>query len=645
MKQRQYRSIAAWVLIFCMTFCVSFAGDLSNFSKNQTYTADQFADIPSNAWYTSSVQLAFEYGLINGKSNSSYDPNGSITWAETVKLAAMIHCIYTNGNTDVLDRQSNPWYQLYVEYAYVNDIISTKVLDFNSPINRLEFAAVFANALPESSLDDINSVENNAIPDVPIASNRAKAVYKLYRAGILTGSNASGSFLPNTGIKRSEVATIVTRMILPSLRKSITMTNNKQTNGSTLTAQQISEKCADSIFYIEVYDSKGTVFATGSGFFIDYNGVAVTNHHVINGASSAKIFTTDGKSYDVTGVYDYNTKKDIALLKIDGANYQPLISSDGVLVNGQTIYTIGSPQGYSNTISDGIISDAHRVYDDVKYIQISAPISPGSSGGALINDQGQVVGITTSGVNEAQNLNFAVPIGYVKELSRTSLKALSDVTYTAAKEDSTSYTYVYPQHLTMFKGVDSWVVVEDNSSEQLYFAYKGNAEDNLKVAWSDWDDTETLIYLDISAYQAGVYALEIYFVNKDTNKKRAFPITVEVLDAVTTLENTDIPSFGDMYKLKAKSSSKKVDGSDLYRFYTYSTDTIGDYDEVFDAMYSYEISLLSSGYSYDAAYSDNINEYAYVLKEVGYTTTVVINGENAKNSEIKLTYKVEKTKK
>lgn len=642
MKQRQYRFFAAWVLIFCTIFSVSFAGDLSSFIKSKAYTTGQFTDIPSSAWYANSIKLAYEYGLINGKNSSSYDPNGSLTWAETVKLAATIHSIYSNGNTDVLDQQSNPWYQVYVEYAYVNDIISTKVLDFNSPINRLEFAGVFAKALPESSLESVNAVEDNAIPDVPIASNRAAEVYQLYRAGILTGSDASGSFLPNSGIKRSEVATIVTRMILPSLRKAITMTNNTQASNGALTAQQISEKCADSIFYIEIYNSEGVVFATGSGFFIDYNGVAVTNYHVINGASSAKIFTTDGKSYDVTGVYDYDIEKDIALLKIEGANYQPLVSSNSALVNGQTIYTIGSPQGYDNTISDGIISNANRVYDGVKYIQISAPISPGSSGGALIDDQGQVIGITTSGVSDAQNLNFAVPINYVNNLSRTSLQALSEITYTAGEGDYEYYTYVYPQHLTMFKGVDSWVVIEDNSLENLHFTYEGNAEGNLKAVWSDWDDTETLIYLDISAYKAGVYTLEIYFQDEDTGDKRTYPVTVEVLDVVTTLENTDIPSFGGMYQLSAKDSDKRVDGSDLFWSYTYSTANLGDYDEVFDAMYSYEISLLSLGYSYDAAYSDNINEYAYVLKEVGYTTTVIINGENAKSSEIGVTYKVEK---
>ncbi len=196
-----------------------------------------------------------------------------------------------------------------------------------------------------------------------------------------------------------------------------------------LTAEEIYAQCSPAVFYIEIYNAQGMAIASGSGFFLDEKGTAVTNYHVIEGAASAKIITSDTqKEYDVTGVYDYNPAEDWAVIQVKGDNFPYLEPGDeSTVVGGATVYAIGSPLGLQSTISQGIISNPNRVTSDVSYIQTSAPISPGSSGGALINKYGQVIGITSATLADGQNLNLALPISVIDGFAATQLTALSEL--------------------------------------------------------------------------------------------------------------------------------------------------------------------------------------------------------------------------
>ena len=213
---------------------------------------------------------------------------------------------------------------------------------------------------------------------------------------------------------------------------------------STLTSEEIYKKCSPAVFYIEVYDGQGKATGSGSGFFIDSDGTAVTNYHVIDGASSAKILRADTKDvYKVTGVYDYSEDGDWAILKIDGENFPYLeIERNEKVVGGQTVYAIGSPLGLENTISEGLISNTERTMSGKPIIQISVPISHGSSGGALINKSGKVIGITSAGIDEGQNLNFARPISLIDGFTKGRPFALSAIGETDESEFSVGYVDV-----------------------------------------------------------------------------------------------------------------------------------------------------------------------------------------------------------
>lgn len=200
-----------------MLSAVPAAAAMEVFQTVQAYTAGQFSNVESSQWYEQSVQKAYELGLMSGDPSGTFRPTGQVTLAETVTVAARIHSLATTGAENFV--QGNPWYQVYVDYALQNGILTAEPADYSKGATRLEFAQILAKALPAESLTAINQVADGAIPDVA----DEESVYLLYRAGVLTGSDKLGTFLPDSTIQRCEVAAIVSRMALPELRQLVSL--------------------------------------------------------------------------------------------------------------------------------------------------------------------------------------------------------------------------------------------------------------------------------------------------------------------------------------------------------------------------------------------------------------------------------------
>ena len=195
-----------------------------HFPKMTVYFQGQFSDVPADQWFTNNVANAFSFGLMKGNSATTFDPYGDVTVAEAVAMAARIHSIYTTGTENFT--QGTPWYQCYLDYAYQNKIISYAYYncDVKHKATRAQFAEIFAAALPDEALSIKNSVSDNAVPDVKMKDSYSAPVYKLYRAGILAGGDAKGTFSPGTFITRAECATIVARMADSDNRVSFSLT-------------------------------------------------------------------------------------------------------------------------------------------------------------------------------------------------------------------------------------------------------------------------------------------------------------------------------------------------------------------------------------------------------------------------------------
>lgn len=146
----------------------------------------------------------------------------------------------------------------------------------------------------------------------------------------------------------------------------------------------------------------------GSGFFVSANGDILTNYHVIERAGSIKVITQNGAAF-YASVRDYDSESDIALLMIRTAKATPFLRISRELPRqGEAVIAIGNPRGLSGTVSNGIIS-AFRKINNHTWLQFTAPVSPGSSGGALVNLNAEVVGMPTMLLENGQNLNFAIP--------------------------------------------------------------------------------------------------------------------------------------------------------------------------------------------------------------------------------------------
>ena len=195
-------------------------------------------------------------------------------------------------------------------------------------------------------------------------------------------------------------------------------TTETATEQHDTTPQQIAQTSQKSTVHLLVGDKEGDLFGSGSGFFV-HPGYVATNYHVIKGATWIYIKGVGKeKMYVVEGVAATDQSHDLAILKSTEINAPALhLGNSDTVQTGETVYVVGNPKGYEGTFSKGIVS-AIRIDGTNKWIQIDAPISPGSSGGAVLNSKGEVIGVATAGLQDAQNLNFVVPSNYLKALLR-----------------------------------------------------------------------------------------------------------------------------------------------------------------------------------------------------------------------------------
>jgi Trypsin-like peptidase domain len=180
----------------------------------------------------------------------------------------------------------------------------------------------------------------------------------------------------------------------------------------------IAKAASGTIVSIVMSDKDGKLIAQGSGFLVSKDGKVVTNYHVISEGSSAIVKFPDGAFYVVDGVLASDKTRDVAIIKAHGENFRTLTlgNSDRVQV-GEEVVAIGNPLSLESTVSNGIVSAIRRIEEEGgKFLQVTAPISPGSSGGPLFNMAGEVIGITALKFKGGENLNFAIPINDAKRL-------------------------------------------------------------------------------------------------------------------------------------------------------------------------------------------------------------------------------------
>jgi Trypsin-like peptidase domain len=193
--------------------------------------------------------------------------------------------------------------------------------------------------------------------------------------------------------------------------------------GQGKSPSEIAREQSKAVVVLEGLDDRGNVVGQGSGFIVTQSGAIVTNLHVVRGASMVRVKLPSGDTYKTADIVDIDDVRDLVVLKIKGFQLPTVRLGDSDRVEaGEPVVVISSPEGLTNSVSTGVISGVRRL-ETHRVFQITAPISPGSSGGALFDSSGSVVGLVTYVLKRGQNINFAVPINYVRGMIGDQVKA------------------------------------------------------------------------------------------------------------------------------------------------------------------------------------------------------------------------------
>ena len=334
------------------------------------------------------------------------------------------------------------------------------------------------------------------------------------------------------------------------------------------------DKLKSSVVLLNIYDENNQLISSGSGVVAFENDIVLTNAHVIEDNHKIEVISENNTKYQVEGILDYNKKKDIAILKLTSSKGLKTVKIRNKVKAGTDVTAIGSPLGLKNTISTGIISANFQ--DNIEVYQHTAPISPGSSGGALFDSKGNLIGITYASITSGQNLNLAIPIShYEKSHAKIKNNDIIDTKY---------YYLLNNQIIKTKKGVklikyilnDKYQNTKPLKSELMEDFEKGHIEYN----YSGWNNTEIGKYVTSS-----------------------IQITSGVVDTIETV---------------IRSNSYKINDGNYYSFYILKLNK--NDDKTIKEVKSYLIENLTSPNTYKPSrYEINSkNNYVYALECKNY---------------------------
>lgn len=276
-----------------------------------------------------------------------------------------------------------------------------------------------------------------------------------------------------------------------------------------LPADQIYDNVNNSVVVVIAYDKKDNMYQ-GSGVVLSSSGYIATNYHVCSDADRIEIkhFTQQIKNPEI--VYK-DENKDILILKVNENLFTPIIIGASTnLRQGQRIYAIGSPEGYENSISEGIIS-GFRIENNVNLIQMTAPITDGSSGGAVVNSRGELIGLSVSGQHDG-NIYFAIPVEDI-------LKLLYPTNNIAEKNESDNY-FLKGKEANKEKDYENAVLyfskyLEKNLNDFDAYYSRGYANFKLKKFKPAIIDFTKALEFNNSKFETFFYRANSYYSLKD----------------------------------------------------------------------------------------------------------------------------------
>ena len=344
---------------------------------------------------------------------------------------------------------------------------------------------------------------------------------------------------------------------------------------------KIAEKCVVTIF---AYNYSGNLYGRGSGFFINDNGLIATAYHVIDGAQSLKIQTLDGKTHLVNKVVAFDSGRDIALIKVSLDTPNDYLCTTNEVTPGEAVYSFGSSLGFlDGSFASGIVASQLRSSpvegknnEYFKELQYTAAVSPGNSGGPILNSKGQAMGIVTWKYTSGESLNFATHISELDYLDKTYERSVASFF-----EDTEYYKIKLNE--------DIYNETENNNSEQtaniIYSGYtvKGSTKTNEFDFYTFTTNTQSVLSIAFTDISTPTFYYPL-LINGSTKS------AVEV--EWTEIDNNGTTAFCTNVILPAGRYYLRING--------YYADTITNYK-----FYTYWDSLINfNNFAYSVSYSD-----------------------------------------
>lgn len=293
------------------------------------------------------------------------------------------------------------------------------------------------------------------------------------------------------------------------------MTVTAKWERKVMSSEEISAYADERTVSVLVHDGAFDVDGSGSGFFIDDQGTIVTNYHVIEYATTISVkLDKDGAEYPVKRILGYNPSHDLAILQIDltGNKYFE-IGTD--ISKGQTIYAVGAPLGKEGTITAGIISNTSRTTGLIDCIQMDAAISHGNSGGPLVNEYGEVVGVNAYSYSSGENMNLAIKISELDKVSRENVYTINDykewwkkeitlcytpkIDYNSYKDNTYTYslirTYDNYTRSTCLLSSDEYITSDDLRADKFSFYICEGYDSRYRYFYYEWNETQESNYV------------------------------------------------------------------------------------------------------------------------------------------------------
>ncbi len=460
-----------------------------------------FIDVPEGSWARGYVGWAYEKGLTTGFSAGMF--SGGVSTGIRDMLTYVLRALgYSDKNGDFSWAESIPF----------ADSVGLTHGEYNNSalILRYDMAIICYTAL-----------------SLPMKGTEKRLIEKLYEEGAVSYS-----------------ALVTTR-----LARFVNVGKQKYT------AAEIYQRSSGAVFTVSTFrtieDKRANVPAsTASGFFITADGVAVMSYHGLDNMPYAAVTTNDGHTYDVVSVLDYDTYTDYAVVRVTRADwtggmvdYFPWIDigdSDAIGV-GDKVYTLSSPIGMSDCMSDGMISTVSRTAEDkdYPYIQNTAPISHGSSGGPLLNEYGEAIGIIYGSFTSGESMYLSVPINVISHINLLNIGSSYDAFHQKlAAQKLASTLSVSETDLVIKEGETVTITVTADYPGNYSVRYRESNLYPLLCRWVGFTSKRT-IDLEITGVQPGTCTVTISYEIEDAPAPEA-TATINVM----VIENPDLPDEG-----------------------------------------------------------------------------------------------------